>query len=329
MDSNFIMIAIAFAVVLVGLVFALSGPNPEKVLKQRMKVITDRLSPNNEAVLAAQMRRTIAQRIPGKENGLAKMIPNPEKMALRLRQTGKKWTLSNYLAICCGIAVVLMAITLFQGMPILLALLLGLGVGFGIPHMVVGSMIGKRVAQFNSRFPDAIDLLVRGLRSGLPVAETLQAVSTEIPGPIGVEFKQVIERIRIGKSMEAALQETADVLGTPEFQFFCITLAIQRETGGNLAETLGNLSEVLRKRAQMKLKIKAMSSEAKASAWIVGALPFLVFMLVYVMNPEYLAAFFPWSGELYDERVMITGLGGLTWMAIGVFIMAKMVNFEI
>lgn len=329
MDSNFIMIAVAFIVVAVGLVFALSGPNPEKVLKQRIKVITDRLSPNNEAVLAAQMRRTIAQRIPGKENGLAKMIPNPEKMALRLRQTGKKWTLSNYMAICCGIAILLMGLTLLQGMPILLSLLLGLGVGFGIPHMVVGSMIGKRVAKFNSRFPDAIDLLVRGLRSGLPVAETLQAVSTEIPGPIGVEFKQVIERIRIGKSMEAALQETADVLGTPEFQFFCITLAIQRETGGNLAETLANLSEVLRKRAQMKLKIKAMSSEAKASAWIVGALPFLVFALVYVMNPSYLAAFFPWSGELYDERVMITGLGGLTWMAIGVFIMAKMVNFEI
>ncbi len=329
MDSNFILIAIAFTVVSVGLVFALSGPDAEKALKRRLSGVRDRLTPSNESVLAAQMRRTIAARLPGKENGLAKLIPNPEKMALRLRQTGKKWTLSNYMAVCCGIAVVLMGLALLQGMPFLLALLMSLGIGFGVPHSVVGKMIKKRIIKFNTRFPDAIDLIVRGLRSGLPIAETLQAISTEIPGPIGVEFKQVMERIRIGKSMEAALQETADTLGTPEFQFFCITLAIQRETGGNLAETLANLSEVLRKRAQMKLKIKAMSSEAKASAWIVGALPFLVFALVYVMNPGYLAAFFPWAGELYDQRVMITGVGGLIWMSMGVFIMAKMVNFEI
>jgi tight adherence protein B len=315
MDMTFILIAIIFSIILVGLVFALGGPNPEKVVLKRLAALRDRLSPSNEAALAAQMRRTIAARIPGKENGLAQMIPNPERMALRLRQTGKKWTLSNYLAICCAIALLLTGAGLLQGMPTLLAILIGLGAGFGIPHMVIGNLIGKRIKKFNTRFPDAIDLLVRGLRSGLPIAETIQAVSTEIPG--------------IGKTMEAALQETADTLGTPEFQFFCITLAIQRETGGNLAETLANLSEVLRKRAQMKLKIAAMSSEAKASAWIVGSLPFLVFTLVYVMNPDYLAAFFPWSGELYDERVMYTGLGGLVWMGMGVGIMAKMVNFEI
>ena len=129
--------------------------------------------------------------------------------------------------------------------------------------------------------------------------------------------------MRIGKTMEAALQETADRLKTPEFQFFVISLAIQRETGGNLAETLSNLADVLRKRAQMKLKIKAMSSESKASAWIVGSLPFIVFGLIWYMNPDYLADFF------VDERLMIAGVGGLVWMGMGVFIMAKMVNFEI
>ena len=129
--------------------------------------------------------------------------------------------------------------------------------------------------------------------------------------------------MRIGKTMEAALQDTADRLGTPEFQFFVITLAIQRETGGNLAETLGNLADVLRKRAQMKLKIKAMSSEAKASAWIVGSLPFIVFGLIQWSQPTYLADFF------IDQRLMIAGVGGLVWMGLGVFIMAKMVNFEV
>jgi tight adherence protein B len=123
--------------------------------------------------------------------------------------------------------------------------------------------------------------------------------------------------------MEAALQDTADRLGTAEFQFFVITLAIQRETGGNLAETLSNLADVLRKRAQMKLKIRAMSSESKASAYIVGALPFSVFGMVWMVNPKYIGAFFT------DPRLMVAGVGGMVWMGIGGFIMAKMVNFEV
>jgi tight adherence protein B len=164
---------------------------------------------------------------------------------------------------------------------------------------------------------------VRGLRSGLPVAETLGVVASEVPGPVGEEFKAAVERMRIGRTMEESLQVTADKLGTPEFQFFVITLAIQRETGGNLAETLSNLSDVLRKRAQMKLKIRAMSSESKASAYIVGSLPFIVFSLIWWINPAYIGDFF------IDERLIVTGLGGLVWMSIGAFIMAKMVSFEI
>jgi tight adherence protein B len=133
----------------------------------------------------------------------------------------------------------------------------------------------------------------------------------------------VADKMKIGRTMEAALQETADRLGTPEFQFFVITLAIQRETGGYLAETLSNLADVLRKRAQMKLKIRAMSSESKASAYIVGSLPFIVFSLVWMINPGYMHGFFT------DQRLMVAGMGGMIWMGIGALIMAKMVNFEI
>jgi tight adherence protein B len=129
--------------------------------------------------------------------------------------------------------------------------------------------------------------------------------------------------MKIGRSMDVALQETADRLGTAEFQFFVITIAIQRETGGNLAETLQNLATVLRQRGQMKLKIKAMSSESKASALIIGALPFIVFILIWFVNGAYMQNFFS------DQRLMVAGGGGLIWMAIGAFIMAKMVNFEI
>jgi tight adherence protein B len=123
--------------------------------------------------------------------------------------------------------------------------------------------------------------------------------------------------------MDAALQETANRLGTPEFQFYVISLAIQRETGGNLAETLSNLADVLRKRSQMKLKIRAMSSESKASAWIVGSLPFIVFILIYFINGSYMQNFF------VEPRLIIAGCIGLVWMAIGAFIMSRMVNFEI
>jgi len=129
--------------------------------------------------------------------------------------------------------------------------------------------------------------------------------------------------MKVGRTMDEALQETSNRLDMPEFSFFCITLAIQRETGGNLAETLADLAYVLRKRAQMKLKISAMSSESKASAYIVGSLPFIVFALIYSINPQYLSQFF------VDERLIIAGLGGLTWLGIGAFIMAQMVNFEI
>jgi tight adherence protein B len=256
--------------------------------------------------------------------GLAStIIPKPALLRKRLEMTGRDITLSKYLMVSLGLAAFVMVALVMRGMPILLALFLGLFVGIGLPHFVVGKMIKRRVNKFTSNFPDAIELMVRGLRSGLPITETLGIVSSEIPGPVGIEFRAVADKMKIGRTMEAALQDTADRLGTPEFQFFVITLAIQRETGGNLAETLSNLADVLRKRAQMKLKIRAMSSESKASAYIVGSLPFIVFGLVYMMNPDYMGGFF------VDQRLMVAGLGGLIWMSIGAFIMAKMVSFEI
>jgi len=219
--------------------------------------------------------------------------------------------------------VVFMVIMYIKSGAALLSLGIGLFAGAGIPHMVVNFFIKRRTNQFNAKFPDAIELLVRGLRSGLPVTETLSVVATEIDGPVGIEFKSIVDRIKVGRTMEESLQVTADRLGIAEFSFFCITLAIQRETGGNLAETLSNLADVLRKRGQMKLKIKAMSSESKASAYIVGSLPFIVFFMIWWINPTYLGGFFA------DDRLIVAGLGGLCWMSIGVFIMAKMVSFEI
>ena len=304
------------------LVILLGGPSAGKAKTRRLAIVKDRHAASTEAVVAAQMRKTI-QSVGQGGTSLTSLMPRREEMEKRLRRTGKGWTLTQYMFASMALFVVVTGGMLAIRAPIMMAGMIGLLLSLGLPYFIVGRAIKKRVAQFTTRFPDAIDLLVRGLRSGLPVTETFQIVSQELPGPVGEEFKGVIERIRIGNTMEAALQETAIMLGTPEFQFFCITIQIQRETGGNLAETLSNLSDVLRKRAQMKLKIRAMSSEAKASAYIVGALPFFVFGVVWSMNPDYLAGFF------YEQRLIITGLGGLVWMGMGVGIMAKMISFEI
>ena len=301
---------------------AMSGKSPAKESQRRLQGIRYRHSESTNDKVESQLKKAIAARKP-KFHKVAGSASRVEALRVRLERTGKGWTLSQYCYASLGIALAITAILYLKTGAALLSLGIGVVFGAGIPHFLVGFFVNRRINQFNTKFPDGIELLVRGLRSGLPVAETLGVVANEIPGPVGEEFKTAVERMKIGRTMEESLQVTADKLGTAEFQFFVITLAIQRETGGNLAETLSNLSDVLRKRAQMKLKIKAMSSESKASAYIIGSLPFIVFGMIWSINPSYAGAFF------IDERLIVTGLGGLCWMSIGGFIMAKMVSFEI
>ena len=306
-----------------GIVYMLvSGPNAAKASQRRLEQVRFRHSQSTDTNVESQLKKAIAARRP-KMHRVAGSGSRIEALAIRLDRTGKGWTLAQYAYASLGLAVVVSLLMFLRSGSLGLSLAIGIFVGAGLPHFIVGRAIKKRTNNFNTKFPDGIELLVRGLRSGLPVTETLAVVSQEVPGPVGEEFKGVVERIKIGRTMEDALQEAADRLDIPEFNFFCITLAIQRETGGNLAETLSNLADVLRKRAQMKLKIKAMSSESKASAYIVGALPFIVFAMIWWINPSYIGGFFT------DDRLIVTGLGGLVWMSIGAFIMAKMVSFEI
>jgi tight adherence protein B len=301
---------------------ALSGKSPGKESQRRLQAVRYRHSESTVDKVESQLKKAIASRKP-KMHKVAGSGSRLEALTIRLQRTGKGWTLTQYFYASLGIALAIAVVVFFRSGAVLLSLGIGVLAGAGLPHVIVNMTINKRTNAFNAKFPDGIELLVRGLRSGLPVSETLGVVANEIPGPVGEEFKAVVERMKIGRTMEESLQVTADKLGTPEFQFFVITLAIQRETGGNLAETLGNLADVLRKRAQMKLKIRAMSSESKASAYIIGCLPFVVFVMIWWINPDYAGSFF------VDERLIITGLGGLCWMSIGAFIMAKMVSFEI
>ncbi|WP_374414778.1 type II secretion system F family protein [Novosphingobium colocasiae] len=317
-----LVVAVGLMSVMALLWLAFAGPSVGKESARRLSAVRYRHSDSATTRVEAQMRRAIASRKP-KMHRVAGSNSRIDALALRLSRSGKSWTLQQYLYGSLGIAAVIAVILFLKTGAPMLALGIGLAVGAGLPHMVLNFFIKRRTTAFTVKFPDGIELLVRGLRSGLPVSETLGVVAQEVPGPVGEEFKLVTERMKIGKTMEDALQETADRLGIPEFNFFCITLAIQRETGGNLAETLANLADVLRKRAQMKLKIRAMSSESKASAYIVGSLPFIVFVLIYWVNPGYVGQFF------VDERLMVAGMGGMVWMSIGGFMMAKMVSFEI
>ena len=259
-----IMIALGGFGVLMLLFTAMSGPSASKALKRRMDMVKERHGDVIAANAQAQIRKLFANRKTGNavENFASTLIPKPALLRKRIEMTGRDITLGRYAMICAGLTLFVAIMLMFQGAPFLLGLFAGMFVGIGLPHFVIGKMITKRVSKFNVNFPDAIELMVRGLRSGLPITETLGIVASEIQGPVGIEFRMVSDKMKIGRTMEAALQDTADRLGTPEFQFFVITLAIQRETGGNLAETLSNLADVLRKRAQMRLKIRALSSES-------------------------------------------------------------------
>ena len=309
--------------VLTLIIFAFSGPSVEKAKARRLVALRDRHSNSTGAVVEAQLRRIQANRASRMDGFAGRILPNVVVMQKRLAMTGKSWTPAQYLMVSAGTFLVVALLAYLRLQNLSLALALGGVLGFGIPHFVVGHLVKKRVNQFTKRFPDAIELLVRGLRSGLPISETLTVVGAEVPGPVGVEFRSVSDKIRIGRTMDAALQDTADRLGTPEFQFFVITIQIQRETGGNLAETLSNLANVLRSRAQMKLKIKAMSSESKASAYIIGSLPFIVFGLIYTINDQYMQQFF------INPKLIATGLGAMCWMGLGAFVMSRMISFEI
>ncbi|MCH7806315.1 MAG: type II secretion system F family protein [Proteobacteria bacterium] len=273
-----------------------------------------------------QIRRVFSEatKITTVEQLFRRIMPNIDVIKMRLAGTGRNLTIAHYMAmIVVSALIVFLFLLLFIKLNPLLAFFAALVVGFGLPHKIINTMVKNRIKAFITLFPDALDLLVRGLRSGLPITESINAVAKEVANPVGGEFRKVMDQIMLGKNLDEALENTAERIDAAEFKFFVISLAIQRETGGNLAETLAKLSDLLRRRQSMKLKIKAMSSEGKASAYIVGALPFVMFFMLLTINYKYTSVLFT------DPRAMYTALGGLAWMAIGGFVMKQMINFEI
>jgi len=242
--------------------------------------------------------------------------------ASRLRQAGLGVTARTFWIISgvFGVVVVLTAIVLHANL--LVALGAGFALGLGLPRWVLGFLSKRRAKKFTEEFPNATDIIVRGIKSGLPVNDCLKIIGRESAEPLGAEFRQLVESSAMGVSLDQALEKMYERMPTSEVRFFAIVLSIQQKTGGNLAEALGNLSAVLRARKLMVERIKAMSGEAVASAIIIGALPPGVAGLIFFTAPKYMMPLFT------DPRGHLMLIGAGIWMGTGIFMMKRMINFK-
>lgn len=328
-EGDLLILAAGVLVMVICLGMLVAGPSGGRrgPLARRADVVRRRLRPasGDDKTATPSVRLDGADRpVSHLDRLIRRLLPRQAVLRQRLARTGRRISVGQYgaggLMLAVGTAIVLVLVV---RLSLTLAVAVGLLVGIAGPHVAVNHMIRRRLARFIALFPDAIDLIVRGLKSGLPVIESVAAAGREMADPVGIEFRRIADAVKFGQTLEDAMWETAARLDTPEFKFFVISLAVQRETGGNLAETLSNLSDILRRRRQMRLKIKAMSSEARASAMILGSLPFIMFGIVYLMNPGYESMLFT------DPRGRIALIGGLVIMATGIAVMRRMVRFEI
>ena len=317
---NLLLVLGVMAVVVGGFVATFLSGAGQRRLSRRAK----RVSAADRGANAAAQRLTLRVEGPGGLDRVAsRFLPNPALLRDRLAATGLQVSIGAYAMICVNLGVAITVIALLQHAPAIVALLAGTLAALVVPHFVTGFLVNRRRGKFSKLFPDAIGLMVRGLKAGLPVVESMLVVGREVGDPVGVEFRRVGDQVRLGQPVEDCLWTVAKRLNLPEFNFLVITLAIQRETGGNLAETLENLDDMIRKRQQMKLKVKAMSSEAMATAMIIGCLPFVMTGILFLVSRKYILTLFT-----TDMGHILLGVGGV-WMSIGFFVMSQMVRFEI
>ncbi len=243
-------------------------------------------------------------------------------MSAKLLHAGLSINVRTFAIISAAVGLTAGLLALVLGLHILLALGLALVFGLGLPRWVVGFLGKRRMKKFSGEFANAVDVIVRGIKSGLPVHECFKIIARESPAPQGPEFQRLVEGLAVGLTLEQALDKMYGRMPTPELKFFAIVIAIQQKTGGNLAEALSNLSAVLRARRMMGEKIKALSSEATASAGIIGSLPPAVMILVSLTTPAYMALLFT------DRRGQFMLLVAVLMMSLGVFVMKKMISFK-
>jgi tight adherence protein B len=319
-----ILAAVCVVAVVIGLLYKrIAGPSPaERRLKS---VIAAGASFDQRGGSADDLRRrklvdATLRELEQKQKSRRGTTPT---LMIRMRQAGLGWSQRTYLliSIIAGAATFLFVIS-GTSMGSLSSLAFAIAGGLLLPHLYVAQKRKRRFDKFTEEFPNAVDIIVRGVKSGLPLVDCLKIIATEAQEPVRGEFRLIIEDQTLGIPLDEAVQRLAERVALTEANFFSIVIAIQSRTGGSLSEALGNLSRVLRERKKMKAKIRAMSSEAKASAGIIGSMPFAVTGFVYLSTPEYITLLFTTlTGNL------VLAASGI-WMLIGILVMRKMINFD-
>lgn len=320
-----ILIAAGVTFTFIALHIVFGGFFAERRLRDRLEDLEGRTRADKRTLQMATLRRVEKQgRLPTLDKLLWQWFPNASKLRQKLQTTGTNLTLGDFAFASVAIAVaVAFLFYLFLDLPPGLVLVGSLLIGLGVPNFVVGWKARKRGRQFNLLFPEAVDLMVRALRAGLPVQEAIANVSRDIKDPVGAVFTRAQHEMQLGVPIETALWRVARTVQTDEFNFLIVALSIQRDTGGNLAETLANLSALLRARQQLRLKIRAFTSEARATMMIMAGLPVLVGGGLFLISPKYIGPLFTTStGQMVAAAAACS-------MGLGIFIMNKIATIKV
>jgi tight adherence protein B len=318
------LIAVAAAVGVYAIVSLLLGG--DEVADQRVADVTEARSRKTarmaQAEQVATRRKAVADTL--KDLDDRQKARQKVSMRLRLERAGLDISVKSFwiASALSGVFCTLLLWIMLPGMsPVAYGAVVFIGV-FGLPRWIVTKMTKRRQAKFLNEFANAIDVIVRGVKSGLPFNECLQIIARESPSPVREEFRELVEQQRIGITLSDAFERMMARLPLPEVNFFAIVVGIQQQSGGNLSEALGNLAGVLRDRKTLAAKVAAMSSEAKASASVLGSMPFIVTLLVYLSSPQYIQML--WTTKTGNFLIMV----GLGWMSCGIMVMKKMINFK-
>jgi len=289
--------------------------------KRRLAAVVGRGSGEEARAERSDKKRSVQDRL--KQLEKARQQTRGYKLREQLRLAGLSFDVSRYLAGCAVLFALTMIGVKLTGLSWMAALLIATTVGIGLPKVIVGRLAKRRVKRFSSQFADAIDIIVRGIRTGLPLGECLSIIAREMAYPLGGEFRQIVEETKFGMPLSEALDRAVTRMPIAEFRYFGIVIAIQQQTGGNLAETLAKLSETLRARKRMRDKVQAYAAEARTTAYIIGSLPLLVILVLSAMSPQYISILFT-----NDTGNFILLVGAVT-QASGLWVMNRMINFDI
>jgi tight adherence protein B len=316
---NPIVVAGCLAIGLGGLAFAFVGGDSRADKRRAAVAKTDAKASAAVSIDRTARKKQIADGVRDSEmKGKRRRV----SLATRIEQAGLPITKQQYWIFSAILGLICSALTYLESKSLLLTLLVAVTTTIGLPQLTLARLRVRRINKFISNFPTAIDIIVRGIKSGLPLGDTIRIAATESPEPVKSEFRRIVEALSIGMTLSEGIERMAQRVPIAETNFFSIVIAIQSKAGGNLSEALGNLSRVLRERKKMKAKITAMSMEAKASAAIIGAVPFLVVGALYVSSPKYISIL--WT----SSHGKVISVIAIFWMGIGVAMMKKMISFD-